>query len=262
MAQDARWIEVVVLWDGWSRRATLDAELVVGRAPSCDVVVPDGTVSRRHALLWRQGEAVMIEDLGSNAGTWVDGRRLEAAQELVPGTVVTIGPARLSVFATTTPPLLSGDVARDRRNLDLLLAAVADLQVNAALDGVSRAAVDGAVALANGDRGALLLDAGSQLAAARDRTGDADGAWTRSLPRRALETRRPVLVADTELAASARDAQPRAVLCVPVPGAEAPVGVLCVDCRTAVAALGVGEIALMNALAAQVALALERVRRA
>jgi two-component system, NtrC family, response regulator AtoC len=44
--------------------------LVVGRAPECDVVVDDPSVSRRHAVL-EIGEALSIEDLDSANGTWL-----------------------------------------------------------------------------------------------------------------------------------------------------------------------------------------------
>ncbi len=52
---------------------------VIGRAPECDVVVDDASVSRRHAAITVGADAV-IEDLGSTNGTTVQGGRV------VPGT--------------------------------------------------------------------------------------------------------------------------------------------------------------------------------
>jgi hypothetical protein len=49
---------------------------LVGRDPSCDVVLNDGSVSRRHARLERRGDAWAIVDQGSANGTFVDSQRV------------------------------------------------------------------------------------------------------------------------------------------------------------------------------------------
>lgn len=51
------------------------ASLAIGRDASCEIVVPDASVSRRHALLHAAPEPE-IEDLESRNGTYVDGVRL------------------------------------------------------------------------------------------------------------------------------------------------------------------------------------------
>lgn len=45
----------------------------IGRGPANDVVVPDDSVSQRHAVLRRSGDAFAVDDLGSRNGTLVDG---------------------------------------------------------------------------------------------------------------------------------------------------------------------------------------------
>jgi pSer/pThr/pTyr-binding forkhead associated (FHA) protein len=56
------------------RRIPLDREyLVVGRESACDVVLDDPHVSRTHAALLRRGNLVYVQDLGSSAGTFVNG---------------------------------------------------------------------------------------------------------------------------------------------------------------------------------------------
>ncbi|MCA1664369.1 MAG: sigma 54-interacting transcriptional regulator [Myxococcales bacterium] len=50
-------------------------EIVIGRAPECDVVVAHAALSRRHARL-RLGPPLTVEDLGSKNGTHVAGQRL------------------------------------------------------------------------------------------------------------------------------------------------------------------------------------------
>ena len=65
-------------------------ELTVGRAWDNDVVLPDISVSRRHALLRRDGAGYLLLDQGSGNGTRVNGRgvdkaRLRSGDEIVLG---------------------------------------------------------------------------------------------------------------------------------------------------------------------------------
>jgi pSer/pThr/pTyr-binding forkhead associated (FHA) protein len=66
-------------------------ELVLGRAATCDVVVPDDSVSRRHARLVVGDEGIFLEDLGSVNGTTVDGEKIRAATALRIGAAFELG---------------------------------------------------------------------------------------------------------------------------------------------------------------------------
>ncbi len=52
---------------------------LVGREASCDVVVSDKSVSRRHAVIERRGDAWAVVDQGSANGTFLDGRPVSDA---------------------------------------------------------------------------------------------------------------------------------------------------------------------------------------
>jgi hypothetical protein len=65
-------------------------ELLVGRAQSCDVVLEDRSVSRRHARLVFRDATWVICDLDSTNGTFVNGVRVGRCQ-LRPGDRVLIG---------------------------------------------------------------------------------------------------------------------------------------------------------------------------
>lgn len=68
-------IAVRVLKDGAVVRETVLSRLpaTLGRDPSCDVVLFDGSVSRRHAVLQQEESGVVLRDLDSRNGILVDG---------------------------------------------------------------------------------------------------------------------------------------------------------------------------------------------
>jgi hypothetical protein len=49
---------------------------VIGRNPECDISIPTDEISRRHAELRPSQDGVMVEDLGSANGTYVNDRRV------------------------------------------------------------------------------------------------------------------------------------------------------------------------------------------
>jgi pilus assembly protein CpaF len=80
---------------------------LIGRAEGCPIRLRHPEVSDRHARLVLAGERGVIEDVGSQNGTWTQGRRLEAPVTLVPGQEIGIGPYLLvvrSVPAGAAPP--------------------------------------------------------------------------------------------------------------------------------------------------------------
>ena len=79
---------------------------------------------------------------------------------------------------------------------------------------------------------------------------------TRSLPSRALESGRAVVLTDAEAPEQRKDApqsvfqgELRSVLCVPLPGPHGAMGVLYVDSRKPVEAFGPTELAVFQTLA-------------
>jgi pSer/pThr/pTyr-binding forkhead associated (FHA) protein len=58
------------------RWAIGDRPAAVGRDETADITVRDSTLSRRHFMVWREGDNFLIKDLSSQNGTWVDGQRV------------------------------------------------------------------------------------------------------------------------------------------------------------------------------------------
>jgi hypothetical protein len=76
----------------------LEGETTVGRSPECGNFLDDLTVSRKHAVLRERDGSFFIEDQGSLNGTFVNRKRVEAAQ-LDDGDELQVGKYRLTYFA-------------------------------------------------------------------------------------------------------------------------------------------------------------------
>jgi adenylate cyclase len=75
----------------------------IGRAPGNQVVLSDDKVSRKHALIHRQGEhEYWLVDLGSSNGSYLDGRRVSQPVALRDRAVIRIGSSTL-VFRQSSP---------------------------------------------------------------------------------------------------------------------------------------------------------------
>ena len=85
-------VQILVVREGplAGRRLIVDSELVFGRADS-DVELDDDEVSRRHASIRVEGGRLVVYDLDSLNGTWVNGDRVAVGQPLASGDVIRLG---------------------------------------------------------------------------------------------------------------------------------------------------------------------------
>ena len=88
----------------------IDAELQLGRAaPGLERLAADAELSRSHASIRRDDDgALVIEDLGSRNGTWVNGARVERAR-LEPGDVIRVGESTFELVVVPPASLLYDD---------------------------------------------------------------------------------------------------------------------------------------------------------
>jgi pSer/pThr/pTyr-binding forkhead associated (FHA) protein len=85
---------------GAGSRFLIDIDVTTaGRHPDADIFLDDVTVSRRHAEFVRDAGHVLVRDLGSLNGTYVDGERIDEAV-LTEGAEVQVGKFRLTWFAS------------------------------------------------------------------------------------------------------------------------------------------------------------------
>ena len=102
--------------------------IVIGRSPHCDLVLShDPNVSRAHARLTPDGAALLVEDLGSVNGVFVNGVRLRLRAKVFDGDIVRIGSCVVTIVGTgRTKPDMPAVRGRDETDtLRLLRPAVA-----------------------------------------------------------------------------------------------------------------------------------------
>lgn len=76
----------------------LVGNMVMGRAHESDISVPSEEVSRNHARLQVTPDGIMVEDLGSANGTWINGKRIHT-DLLKPGDELRLDTIRFMLIA-------------------------------------------------------------------------------------------------------------------------------------------------------------------
>lgn len=89
--------------DGSETEHELSGELKIGRQDANDLVLTEGGVSRQHARFFVEGGKVMLEDLSSANGTYVDGERIGEAVALTPQSQVVLGDYELKLKSGGRP---------------------------------------------------------------------------------------------------------------------------------------------------------------
>jgi pSer/pThr/pTyr-binding forkhead associated (FHA) protein len=89
------------------QRWGIKTEIHIGRDPDCEIVVPDRQVSRVHARLTVNNNGVLLEDLRSKNGTFLNGALLESPTILEEGDIVQIALVQSFFFLSSdaTMPL-------------------------------------------------------------------------------------------------------------------------------------------------------------
>jgi hypothetical protein len=75
----------------------------IGSASGNDLILAHKTVASRHAVIRHTLGNYFIRDLGSASGTFINGRRIETEQLVVPGDELRFGAARFAIVAEKKP---------------------------------------------------------------------------------------------------------------------------------------------------------------
>jgi hypothetical protein len=95
-------------------RLVVGQPCVLGRSPQCDLPIPSAGASRRHAHVCWETDGIVIRDLSSTNGTFVNGEKLTGPRTLEPGDRIMIGDRSIT-FCQVDPALGGdGDAASDK----------------------------------------------------------------------------------------------------------------------------------------------------
>ena len=91
----------------------MDREIIVGRSSDLDMVLVEDMVSRKHAKITATGEQIVIQDMGSTNGTFVNGEKIKKAR-LKEGDRILIGTSIIKLVAVDNSQVVSEEAARQR----------------------------------------------------------------------------------------------------------------------------------------------------
>ena len=178
-----------------------------------------------------------------------------------------------------TTQFLTGETSQDRRNVEVLLGAIAGVSGQSDLEELLIDIVDRSIEITGAERGLLLLEeegGGLSVRVARSKSHkdmSATERFSTSIANRVLEEVEPLKATvhseseALELGKSVFDLKLRAVMCVPLAAASEeeaqsarPSGVLYVDSRAATRQFSSNDLGLFAALAQHISIALENAK--
>ena len=114
--------------------------LVVGRSSKADLVLSDRFLSRQHARFFREGDAWVVEDLGSRNTTLLNGRPLATPARLSTGDLVKLSETVISVegFDATSSKPKSDSSSKTSSSDTIVLRSASELLATAERESAGR----------------------------------------------------------------------------------------------------------------------------
>ncbi len=220
----------------------------VGRDLTCELTILDAGVSRHHATFQLDGDALWLEDLHSQNGTFVNTERIQRVQ-VQSGDIVTIGRVSLTVLerslsSTDLDPLRT----LSQQDLACLVRISRDLSSNQGKTTIFQQLLEQAEQALKADRGVVLLweEARSQLhpvaASPHDLFQSASRMVSPAMATAVISSRRPRLLVESIVPGGA------SALVAPLFAGDRALGVLYLDRSPARRGFQACEIDFLNAL--------------
>lgn len=267
----------------------------IGRAPECDIRLPDQGVSRRHCTVENMGAVLRVVDLESANGSFINGQLVERGSAS-PGDELAVGPVTLECRSRPTQPgeatlayseegtttvvrkvvdtQYPGMESRAQRNLATAYQVSKMLASAPGLEKLYAGVIDSIFSAINADRAALLLQEGSDgsdgldVVAWRSRTGEAGDldeiAVSRTVVQDVLENAASSLSRDAREDARYKEGESiiqqriRSVMCAPLTTDESVIGVLYADSRSITGAFTENDLELLALIGNQAGVAIHR----
>lgn len=158
--------------------------LLLGRDADCDMPIASREASRNHAQVYVDGDHVMVRDLDSTNGTFVNGTRIDEVKALRAGDRIGIGGAEVILCSVVREGAMAADLDNDATvvcdgpvtaepRAELLRGDLSQIPVTALLQMLAEEQMSGSVAfLSDGSSARIWLREGRPVHA---RTDDAEG---------------------------------------------------------------------------------------
>ena len=163
-------------------------KLTIGRSSRNDICIGDPFASRLHAELRSEGDRVLLVDMGSANGTYLNGQRVNGTVKLEVGDLVRIGETEIE-YASGDQGMLSGATvflsgpAVAALPADTITSPISNRSTSDLLSSIQSGAISGEMRLSSGQRAMLAPDA----SAGRDLLGIVSQVGIALLPRTSLE---------------------------------------------------------------------------
>jgi pSer/pThr/pTyr-binding forkhead associated (FHA) protein len=105
---------------------------VIGRDAACDLQIPTPSVSRHHCEVVIEGDTLVVRDLNSSNGVFLNESRVKGETNAAPGDRLAVGPIIFTIKIDgeprhVEPPLLDAPTAATADDADDSAADIADL---------------------------------------------------------------------------------------------------------------------------------------
>ena len=265
----------------------------VGRSPENDIQIKDKSISRRHLKVAREGDKFLIEDLKSQNGTFINGDPLSPGDqfETEEGVPITLGNISISLGKKYSEggmvihhsismsekageigqyPLYKDRGITDRDRLELIYEVSTILSQSLDIDEICEKIMDSLFsALQRIDSGAILLinhETGEHkeiIARSRDIDKSIRINYSRTIVNRVIKEGQAVVMTDTsrenesDLSESIVMMHVKSVMCVPLMGKSAILGVIYVHSANVEQSFQKDDLYLLTGLSNPAAMAIE-----
>ncbi len=255
--------------------------ITIGRDQDNDLHIEDVNLSRQHCRILRTKDGIVVEDLSSSNGTFVNGARTPR-HVLSVGDTILIGVTTIAVEwdEATAPPQAkrrhdqaeAQALADENRGLRRLLAVTRMIASEESEERLLQRIVDSSIELTGATSGYLFLMTlhGLDFRVARNARGQdlehPEDKISRSIARQAIESGRPVVTEDAGGDTRFSGGQSVAllglhsVLCVPLKVPDGPLGALYLEHGKITAQFRAVDIPLISAFGDFAAIALSTAR--